>query len=139
MITNNFSYIFSYWLFLWSVLYILNIVNFNPLPLLIPAIFINLVELFIMFYYKNSTFHIIIFTILLIVMKLIPYLLIRNNKVKRNDIIFSIFIYGIYIVWLYITGKNIIDLLNEYIIRIKKDKALGPITTFLEKTIKSYS
>jgi 2',3'-cyclic-nucleotide 2'-phosphodiesterase (5'-nucleotidase family) len=72
-------------------------------------------------------------------MKLIPYLLIRNNKVKRNDIIFSIFIYGIYIVWLYITGKNIIDLLNEYIIRIKKDKALGPITTFLEKTIKSYS
>lgn len=139
MITNNFSYIFSYWLFLWSVLYILNIVNFNPLPLLIPAIFINLVELFVMFYYKNSTFHIIIFIILLIVMKLIPYLLIRNNKVTHNDIIFSISIYGTYLFWLYINGESIVKLLKNYTIEIKKNKPLGPITSFLEKTIKSYS
>lgn len=139
MITNNPSYIFSYWLFIWTVLYILNIVNINPLPLLLPAIFINLVEIFVMFYYKNSTFHIIIFSILFIVMKLIPYYIIHNDKIKRNDIIFSISLYGIYLLWMYITGKNIIDLLNEYMIRIKKDKALGPITAFLERNIKSYS
>lgn len=139
MITNNPSYIFSYWLFIWTVLYILNIVNINPLPLLIPAILINLVEIFIMFYYKNSTFHIIIFITLFIVMKLIPYYIIHNDKIKRNDIIFSISIYGIYLLWLYITGKNIIDLLKEYMIRIQKNRALGPITSFLEQNLKSYS
>jgi hypothetical protein len=139
MITNNPSYIFSYWLFLWTILYILNIVNFNPLFLLLPAILINLLELFVMFHYNNSTFHIIIFTILFIIMKLIPYYIIQNDKIKRNDIIFSLSIYGFYIFWLYITGENIIDLLKEYMTRIQKDKALGPITAFLEKTIKSYS
>ena len=139
MITNNPSYIFSYWLFLWTVLYILNIVNINPLPLLLPAIFINLVELFIMFYYKNSTFHIIIFTLLFIFMKLIPYYIIHNDKIKHNDIIFSISIYGIYLFYLYINNENIIDLLKEYMIRIQKNRALGPITSFLEQNLKSYS
>jgi hypothetical protein len=72
-------------------------------------------------------------------MKLIPYYIIHNDKIKHNDIIFSISIYGIYLFYLYINNENIIDLLKEYMIRIKKDKALGPITSFLEQNLKSYS
>jgi hypothetical protein len=103
------------------------------MPLLIIGILLNVIEITLMIYYKNSILHIIIFTILSFTMKMIPYFFMKDDIITRNDVINSILLVIIYFLYLHINNVNIIDFLKNYTSGIKENKPNGPFTYYVDK------
>jgi hypothetical protein len=136
MIVTRFDFIFSYWVVTLSILHIFHFIKYNPLPLLIIGILLNVIEFMLMIYYKNSILHIIIFSILSFTMKIIPYLYMKNDIITKNDIINSILLVIVYFLWLHINKVNILEFLKNYTSGIKENKPNGPFTYYFYKYFK---
>jgi len=61
---SRFDFVFSYWIFVWSLLYNNKLVSYNPKFALIIALIANIIKLFTMIYYKNSFIYIVLFILL---------------------------------------------------------------------------
>jgi hypothetical protein len=136
MIVTRFDFIFSYWVVTLSILHIFHFIKYNPLPLLIIGILLNVIEFTLMIYYKNSISHIITFLILSFTMKIIPYLYMKNDIITRNDTINSILLVILYFLWLHINNVNIIEFLKNYTSGIKSNNSNGPFTYYFYKYFK---
>lgn len=133
MVVTRFDFIFSYWVVILSILHIFHFIKYNPLPLLIIGILLNVIEFILMIYYKNTISHIITFSILSFTMKIIPYLYMKNDIITRNDIINSILLIIIYFLWLHINNVNILEFLKSFTSGIKENKPNGPFTYYVDK------
>ena len=67
---ERFDYLFSYWEFLWYILYELKLISYNPKFSIVIALFANLILLSVMLYYSYS--YILFFIMAMIVVKIIP-------------------------------------------------------------------
>ena len=108
------DYIFSYWIFIWFILYKINIIKLNPLLALLIALVQNLIVISLMFYYGTKTKLKILFTIGMFILKIIPiYILIKNKtRISTNDIKYFILLFLIYIGYLKLNNIQI-DYLNK--------------------------
>ena len=107
-------FIYSYWIFAWFILYLLNIIPYNPFIYIIIAYILTLFELLYIYLKKANKYNLIKFLIINIILKLIPIIiLIKLNKttIKYNDIYFGILLLYIYIFIMIILNINP---LNEY-------------------------
>jgi hypothetical protein len=59
--SQRFDFVFSYWIFIWYLLYMLKIVIYNPKWALMIALIENTFALALMFFYKNSFINIFLF------------------------------------------------------------------------------
>jgi hypothetical protein len=109
----RFDYLFSYWIFVWYLLYFFHFTKYNPKFVLICAIIENIFFLFFMIYYKTYLSVIILFLLGMFIIKIIPLYLIWNTNIKWRDIVFTFILLFIYIIWLYINNVSIYYVLNE--------------------------
>lgn len=113
--------IFSYWIFIWFILYYLGLTKYNPLLILIVAYIFTLFELIYLIKNNISKYNFIKFFIINIIIKLIPILLIIKFPLRLNinDIYISIYLILIYFIIMIILNKNPYDyykmLINTYI------------------------
>jgi hypothetical protein len=113
--------IFSYWIFIWFILYYLGLTKYNPLLILIVAYIFTLFELIYLIKNNISKYNFIKFFIINIIIKIIPILLIIKFPLKFNinDIYISIYLILIYFIIMIILNKNPYDyykmLINTYI------------------------
>ena len=107
------DYVFSYWIFLWFILYELKLVKYSPKFIIIIGIIENL-GLFSYFIYKKSSFYNIAkFIIINIFIKIIPLYLVWKDKIIWDDISASLALFLIYLLWLVINNRSNY-LFNEY-------------------------
>lgn len=117
------DFIFSYWIFLWYILYMLKIVNFNPLLALIIGLIINIFQLIIKLVYKHSLKSIISFCIINTFIKVIPIITIFNNKIFfYKDLITLLIVFTVYVFWMILNKK--IKISKEDIIKENKNKVM---------------
>jgi hypothetical protein len=129
--------IFSYWIFVWYILYILKLIHYSPKIFLIISIFYIIITTIYMIH--NFSIKIIVtFIIINFIIKVIPLYTIKNDKYNINDFLFGIFLFILYIIWVFYRKKNInkiynnifpfnsnkdlpivLYLVNKYILRIK--------------------
>jgi hypothetical protein len=109
----RFDYLFSYWIFVWYLLYFFHFTIYNPKFVLICAIIENLILLCSMIYYNTYLSVIILFICGLFIIKILPLYLIWNTKIKWQDILFTFFLFFIYIIWLYINNKSLYYIYND--------------------------
>jgi hypothetical protein len=113
--------IFSYWIFIWFILYYLKLTKYNPLLILIVAYIFTLFELIYLIKNNISKYNFIKFFIINIIIKLIPILLIIKFPLRFNinDIYISIYFILIYFIIMIILNKNPYDyykrMINTYI------------------------
>lgn len=129
----SFDKIFSYWVVLWILIYILAFYNqdqsgfdfiyenCNPFILLVIGLISNTILLIFIFIYNPKLSLIIKFSIMYVLLKLIPlYLLLLYSKIKvLENILFSFFYFVIYNVYLFYKKTNIIEVysfVNYYVI-----------------------
>ena len=98
------DFIFSYWIFVWAVLYIAKIVTISPKFVLICGIIENLILLFIMIYKKTYFYSIFKFIFINFWIKIIPIYLVWNTKITSKEIKYSVGLFLVYIIWLYINN-----------------------------------
>ncbi len=124
-------FIFSYWIFSWFILYLLNIIPYNPIFFIIFGYILTIFEFFYLFINKTNKFNLIKFAIINIIIKLIPIIiLIIINKIyfNFNDIYFGflLFIFYIFVMILFNINplKEYEKILNTYINDDEKNKSI---------------
>ena len=113
------DYVFSYWIFLWFILYLLKLVPYNPKLIIILGIIEILFTLIYLIVKNASLRKITKFLIINIIIKFIPLLLIYKDQIEKKDIYATVILVLIYAIWMYINNVNVIKvyqkLINSYL------------------------
>jgi hypothetical protein len=96
--------IFSYWIYLWFILYIFKLTNYSPKFIFIIGLIENILLGIVSFYKKSKTT--IKFLIMMSLMKIIPFYFVRNAPIRMIDIYFTIVLFILYIIWLHINNET---------------------------------
>jgi hypothetical protein len=131
--SQRFDFVFSYWIFLWYVLYILQLVKYNPKWALTIGLIENTFALALMFFYKNSFINIFLFCFINVFIKILPLWTLRNTKYQINGIYSLIILFCIYLLWLKINHFDIIKNTTEWFDYVKKDNDPGPFTYYTKR------
>lgn len=108
--------LFSYWIFIWFVLYYIGLIRYNPKLILLIGVFINILGFF------NITKNRIYYLIIVFLDKIIPLYLIKDREVVRDDFIFTAFVTLFYIFVLHLQN---IDIIKHYTIDLKNRAEQG--------------
>ena len=120
------DYIFSYWVLLWYVLFMLNVTTYNPLFLLYVALFLNVLGIYDKLSSMKNT---LIYIFIIILIKVIPIYSIRDTTIKIEDIYVSLLLFFIYLLWIFINDISI----KHIHLELKKNQ--GPIFVTINKII----
>ena len=123
---NDIDLIFSYWIFVWYLLYEFKFINNSPKLALIIGLITNTILLLLMIYYVNNIYNILLFCIVQVFIKVIPLWRLRNNNIYDYKSLIILFI--IYMVWLHINKTNIRKLNKTKLEKIKNNINIGQIT-----------
>ncbi len=100
--------VFSYWIYLWYVLYAFKITNFSPKFPLILGLIDNIIMLALMLVYGTSRETIFYFLLINTLIKVVPLYYLRNEQIKWRDIYFTIILFIIFIIWLHLNRQSLI-------------------------------
>ena len=102
--------IFSYWIYLWYILYIFKVLKYNPKLAIIFGMIENLIMFILMCIYKTKQILVVLFIIMFILLKLIPLYTIWNDKIQFNDDIKNTsLLFIIYLLWIHLNQLTITD------------------------------
>ena len=104
----RFDLIFSYWIFIWFLIYKLKWVMYSPKFAIIFGLIENLFMLIMMFLFGTKMESIIYFIIINIFIKVIPLYYLRNDYISWKDIYFTFVLFILFIIWLHINNKSLI-------------------------------
>lgn len=107
MAALRFDLVFSYWIFVWFVLYLFTLITYSPKFIITLALFENIIMLIMMIFYGTSRKTIIYFIIINIIIKVIPLYYLRKERIKIRDIYFSAFYFILFILWLSINKQSL--------------------------------
>ena len=110
------DFIFSYWIFVWYLLFIFGVVKQNPLYILCFALLINCIDISIKIMLNYPVKVVLSFFIINFLIKVIPIFHLVSYKEEKNVDMFSFFsVFIIYIVWLWMNDmtKNTINIVKS--------------------------
>jgi hypothetical protein len=111
---EKFYFIFSYWIFLWYLLYYFQFIQqYNPKFAIFLGLIQNFIILVLMIFYNTNSRLIFYFIIMVIILKIIPYYTIRNTKIYYRDIVATIILFIIYLCFMIFNDKNIYDFIKN--------------------------
>ena len=140
----RFDLLFSYWIFVWYLLYILEIVKASPKLALILGLIENLTLLYFMVFIQSQPFKIVfIFIIINICIKIIPLYTLSNEKINiKKDVKNTSFVFILFIIWLLLLNRNVKKVRENLLQLFSKNHKINPETTpttalilYLEKKI----
>jgi hypothetical protein len=98
---NRFDYVFSYWMFAWYIMFMVNLVPYNPFPFLVVAGLFNLSQL-LLGNIQDKT----MFVIINIFIKVLPLLSLLKVPVRQVDIQAGFVYLFMYLVWMFINKED---------------------------------
>ncbi len=133
--------VFSYWIFIWYILYAFKVTKYNPKLVIGLGIIENFIMFLFMFYYHTKSETIIKFLIINFFIKIMPFYMIINDKIKISDIYASIVLFIIYTFWVYLNGETVIEYHNkifESLIYNKDETPFMSLIKYIQKYFKNY-
>jgi hypothetical protein len=100
--------VFSYWIYLWYILYAFKITTFSPKFPLILGLIDNIIMLLLMLVYGTSRETIFYFIIINTIIKVVPLYYLRNEPIKWRDIYFTVFLFILFVGWLNLNKQSLI-------------------------------
>ena len=131
----RFDFTFSYWIFIWYVLYILRLTTFTPKIALVLGVIHNILLWLIMFYYKNDWIHIVTFFLVNLCIKGIPLWTVRNDPYRWKDFYALVVYFLIYVAWVFVNGQLHTRGIEKGLQQIKNNVPSGPFMQFVDKSI----
>jgi hypothetical protein len=144
------DHIFSYWIYLWFVIYSLVtfssvktpankfiVNNLNPLLALILALIENLAMFIHLLYVYPNTTIIAKYIGMMLLVKVFPIYELRNTKIRwQNDLFYLFVVFGFYNIYLAIQGTNLIEVYMETYKSIANNKNQTPLFYTLDKFLR---
>lgn len=132
--------VFSYWIYVWFIIYAMNYTTYSPKFALILGLIYNIVMLFLMIYYRTNKKTIFFFILINTIIKIIPLYYLRNNTLKWKDIFFTILLFIIFIIWLHMNKQSLIGnmkLIHDSLLYNKNNTPFMSLVEKIEKNIKN--
>ena len=130
--------VFSYWIYLWFILYEFKIINYSPKFPLILGLIDNIIMLIMMLLYGTSHRTIFYFIIINTLIKVFPIYYLRNETIKINDIYFTCVLFLIFIIWLHINKQSLIGNIKLIHDSLIYGKDQTPFMSLLNKIKKNF-
>jgi len=124
---------FSYWIFLWYILYVLHLTQYNPKIALLFALASNILLLIVMIFYKTTTHLVFLLLLIMLILKIIPLYTIWNTKISKKDVWVFVILFSIYIAWIIMKEHYINELIQNIKDLIIYKKNTLPGMKLLEK------
>ena len=99
------DFIFSYWIFVWFILYFTRIITINPKLWIIIGLTFEIIFIFLML--KFNFYYIFRFIFVNFWIKVLPLYLLSNTKIRSIDVFYSFALFFMYLLWLYINNQSI--------------------------------
>jgi len=132
--------IFSYWIYVWYILYIFKVLKYSPKLAIIFGMIENLIMFILMCIYNTKKILVVLFIIMFILLKLIPLYTIWNDKIQFNDDIKNTsLLFIIYLLWIHLNQLTITDALTNAKNLILHNKNTMPGMTILQKIVKIFT
>jgi hypothetical protein len=126
------DFIFSYWIFVWSILYFTHMVTISPKLWLIVALIENIISIFFMF--KSNIYYIFRFIFINLFIKVVPLYLLWNEPIRNVDIVYSGIVCIVYNIWLFINGETAYTIYKMlYNAQLDKSKYIGMMSYLYDK------
>ena len=133
MAALRFDLVFSYWIYVWFIIYFFNYTEYSPKFALTLGLLDNIVILILMFVWKTSLKTIIWFIIINTLIKVMPLYYLRNEMYKMKDLYFTAALFLIYIIWLHINKQSLIGNIKIIHDSLLYGKNETPIMNLLSK------
>ena len=125
--------VFSYWIYLWYILYAFKITSFSPKFPLILGLIDNIIMLLLMLVYGTSRETIFYFIIINTLIKVVPLYYLRNEPLKLRDIYFTCFLFILFVGWLHLNKQSLIGNLKVIHNSLLYGQDKTPFMTLLNK------
>lgn len=126
------DFIFSYWIFVWTVLHILGFVKASPKLWLILALIENIISVF--FILRAGFYFVFRFIFVNFWLKCIPLILLSRERITKSDVRFSVGFFMAYICYLLINKENVMGIYqNIYDAQFDFKKTQGPLSHYFDK------
>lgn len=100
--------VFSYWIFIWFLLYELNFTKYSPKFALILGIIDNIIMLVLMILYGTSRRTIFYFIVINTLIKIVPLYYLRVQPIKLNDMYFTGGLFLLFVIWLHLNAQSLV-------------------------------
>ena len=127
------DFIFSYWIFVWYILYIFGILPYNPKLAILLAISINIIMFVLMIYYKTRILYIFNFILINFFIKILPYYTLIREKIYIQDLKPLAIIFIVYSVWLYMNDLYVLKYQETIFKAVVYNKNNTPLMNLLTK------
>jgi hypothetical protein len=138
MVALRVDLVFSYWVYLWFILYIFNYTSYSPKFALTLGLLDNIVMLFLMIIWGTSVKHITKFIIINTFIKVVPLYYLRNQSYKMEDIYFTVGLFILFVFWLHVNRQNLIGNIKIIHNSLLYEKNKTPIMNLLNKIEKNF-
>jgi hypothetical protein len=128
----RFDLVFSYWIFAWYLLYILNFTKYNPKFAIMIGILENVVLL--IFMSLNGANHRTVGYFILVntFIKLLPFYTLRHEKIRIRDIQATVILAIIYVGWIFFNNQSITGNYKLVYDSLTKNKDTMPFLAFVK-------
>ena len=125
--------VFSYWIYVWFVIYYFHLTNYNPKFALILGLIDNIIMLILMIFFGSEIKTIILFIIINVLIKVVPIYYLKYKIIKLKDIYFTIGLFLVFIIWLHYNKQNLIGNLKLIHDSLLYNKFQTPLMNIIKK------
>lgn len=129
---NRPDLIFSYWIIVWYVLYIIGFVPYNPKYLFILGIALAGIQFCVMLVYRKSFSYIMAFIIANLILKGVPLFTIFGRKTTKEDVFAMVLSVAMYTLWLKLNNKNLYRFFIEFMTPSVNGRKAFPVINSLQ-------
>lgn len=130
--------VFSYWIYVWFLLYVFNVINYSPKFPLILGLIDNAIMLLLMLVYGTSRRTIFYFIIINALIKVLPLYYLRNEHIQIKDIYFTIFLFAIFVLWLRLNEQSLVGNMKVIHDSLLYGQDKTPFMAFINKLKKNF-
>jgi len=130
--------VFSYWIYIWFILYEFKFTGYSPKFPLILGVIENLIMLIFMILYGTSRRTIFYFIVINTLIKVLPLYYLRNEPIKLNDIYFTIGLFIVFVFWLHVNRQSLVGNIKLIHDSLLYGKDQTPFMALLKKIKANY-
>ena len=125
------TYLFSYWVFGWYLLYEARVIPYSPKLGLLLSLMVGIGVIALMIYYSHSWIRIFLVSMVMVVIKIIPLWTLRNTPLVPMDILTTGGALCVYLVWLSLFHQRW-ELVYDVRI-LQRNQSGDPVVSLLER------
>lgn len=130
--------VFSYWIYVWYILYAFKFTMYSPKFALILGVIDNLIMLVFMLLYGTSRRTIFYFIIINTLIKVVPLYYLRNEDIHTRDVYFSGGLFLLFVLWLHVNKQSLVGNIKLVHDSLLYGKDQTPFMALLKQIQKNY-